>query len=312
MKRLNAIFGTVFAYPFVIGTAFFLPHCANRHRVLKKEIRVSRPTKETPTIVKNNNPPITIWIHGTRLLKNTPYITEFNCHTQVKYAAELKPTCPLYAIARSIHLSNPERFAWNTFYIFGWSGALNSTKRYEAGKKLYIQLVQIVESYREEYGTVPIIRLITHSHGGNLALSMAEVTDTYPFTVDELIMLACPVQYETCDAVQSPLFARIYNIYSPLDFVQIIAPQFNRQKTMVNGSHTWIPISARRFDDHPNIVQTKVKLNGRALFHEDFVRPNFLQSLSTVIDTMAHMKDDPGYPNKEHLISINIGNKRRR
>jgi hypothetical protein len=312
MKRLNLAFGAVFAHPLFICIALLLPQCANRHRIIKKEINVFRPAKETPVLLKKNTPPpITVWIHGTRLLKNTPYITEFNCCTQLKFADELKSTCPLYTIARSVHLSNPERFAWDTFYVFGWSGALNGARRQEAGKKLYIQLAQIVDIYRAEYGTEPVIRLLTHSHGGNLALCMARLEDTHPFAIDELIMLACPVQYETCDAIKSSLFTQIYNIYSPLDLIQIVAPQFNKQKANPNGSRTWIPTSARRFEEHPKIVQTKVKINGRALFHEDFIKPNFLQSISEVVDTMVKLKDEPGYSTKEHLVSITVGNKRR-
>jgi len=307
MKRL----GTVFAHSLFVCIALLLPHCANRHRIIKKEIKVYRPAKETPVLLKNGTPPpITIWIHGTRLLKNTPYITEFDCCTQLKLAAELKPTCPLYTIARAVHVGNPDRFAWDSFYVFGWPGALNATRRCQAGKKLYAQLMQIVEEHRAIYKTEPTIRIITHSHGGNLALCMANSEEIHSIAVDELIMLACPVQYETCDAIKSPLFIQVYNIYSPLDFIQIVAPQFNRKKINGNSAHTWIPISARCFEEHPKIVQTKVKINGRALFHEDFIRPNFLQSLSEVLDTMATMKNEPGYATKEHLVSVTIGKRR--
>ena len=47
---------------------------------------------------------------------------------------------------------------------------------------------------------MPIFKLITHSHGGNVALYLAPIAEEDPLnavTIEELILLACPVQVET-------------------------------------------------------------------------------------------------------------------
>ncbi len=59
-------------------------------------------------------------------------------------------------------------------YTFGWSGLMSQhSRRYEA-IRLYNALAQEVEKLQKE-GLTPRIRIITHSHGGNLCLNLAAV-----------------------------------------------------------------------------------------------------------------------------------------
>ncbi len=60
------------------------------------------------------------------------------------------------------------------FYTFGWSGLVSQhSRRYEA-IRLYNALTEEVEKLQKE-GINPRIRIITHSHGGNLCLNLAAV-----------------------------------------------------------------------------------------------------------------------------------------
>lgn len=62
----------------------------------------------------------------------------------------------------------------NIFYTFGWSGLISqSSRRFEA-VRLYNALHKELETLRAR-GLNPKIRLITHSHGGNVALNLAAI-----------------------------------------------------------------------------------------------------------------------------------------
>lgn len=62
----------------------------------------------------------------------------------------------------------------NIFYTFGWTGLISvSSRRFEA-IRLYNQLSDELDRYHK-MGIRPKIRLISHSHGGNLCLNLAGV-----------------------------------------------------------------------------------------------------------------------------------------
>ena len=154
----------------------------------------------------------------------------------------------------------------------------------------YDQLSQIVCDYREQYGVLPTIKVITHSHGGNVVLNMAKMKngDREDFVIDELILLACPVQAMTMEFIRDPMFKKIYTIYSSLDLVQVLAPQVVYKKYAdKNGKMcaalNFPPLSDRLFPNHTNMAQVKIKMNGRALFHGEFVDAKFLSALADII-----------------------------
>lgn len=60
------------------------------------------------------------------------------------------------------------------FYTFGWSGILSSIKRRNDSLRLYNTLSDEVARYYK-MGIKPKIRLICHSHGGNVALNLGMV-----------------------------------------------------------------------------------------------------------------------------------------
>jgi len=63
------------------------------------------------------------------------------------------------------------------FYTFGWSGILSLTKRRNDALRLYNALSEELKHYRE-MGINPKIRIIVHSHGGNVALNLGTIKES--------------------------------------------------------------------------------------------------------------------------------------
>lgn len=70
----------------------------------------------------------------------------------------------------------------NLYYIFGWSGYLSQKRRRSESLRLYNQITEEVNTLRS-YGIHPKIRILTHSHGGNLSLNLAGI---YHYLNDEI------------------------------------------------------------------------------------------------------------------------------
>ena len=181
-------------------------------------------------------PTITVWIHGTkpqefltnRLSKLAQNLetTLFGYEQGLHNVASLTSNQNNYLLAKELSDNYPQQFPWEHFYVFGWSGKLNHTERQLAAKDLYHALKELVLRYQKEYCITPQITLITHSHGGNVALNMAAIIDKdCSVVINRLILLACPVQNYTMNLVKSPLFKRIYSIHSHTDMFQILDPQ---------------------------------------------------------------------------------------
>ena len=131
--------------------------------------------------------------------------------------------CYFSQAAQTLSEHNQHRFPLEHFYAFGWSGQLCRHKRKEASEELQEAINAIVETYTAQRGTPPHITLITHSHGGNVALNLAKSPQS--FEIEILILLACPVQEETAPLVTSDLFKKIYSLHSHSDASQVLDPQ---------------------------------------------------------------------------------------
>ncbi|MCK4650604.1 hypothetical protein KAT08_00355 [Candidatus Babeliales bacterium] len=68
---------------------------------------------------------------------------------------------------------NPEKEK-NSFYTFGWSGLFSQQRRRIEAIRFYNNIVEELEKY-EKKGIKPKIRILTHSHGGNLVLNFAAI-----------------------------------------------------------------------------------------------------------------------------------------
>lgn len=118
----------------------------------------------------------------------------------------------------------------NSFYTFGWSGLLSFKRRHEEARLFYIELRKEIARLTA-LGQKPKIRLIGYSHGATLGFNLAAIREfEFPedaFCIDEIVLLGMPVQHETNRLIDSPIFKKIYHIYSRADAVQrldIFAP----------------------------------------------------------------------------------------
>lgn len=151
-------------------------------------------------LVEVSHDTLNAYIHGTR------------CYTDERIA-----TYPILAKFKQLLPSSDNQL----FYTFGWKGTLLQQDRIKAGKDLYEALVSLKHHY--PYDTIHF-KLYTHSHGGALALYMALFEDTYKhgLSIDTLCFFGLPIQPETINYTQSPIFKTIINFYSQGDAVQTI------------------------------------------------------------------------------------------
>ena len=109
------------------------------------------------------------------------------------------------------------------YYAFGWSGLVSHKLRYLEAGILYKELFELVEHLKAQ-GKNPKIRIISYSHGGNLSIQLGAVhvtkTPAEQLSIDELYLHGTPIQIETDYLINSPVFKKIYNIYSKADSVQ--------------------------------------------------------------------------------------------
>lgn len=273
-----------------------LPGCLIPSRYfMRKNIFIAPAPHRTheATYTHTDAPTVTIWIHGTRLFSRALYQEDIPYHEGLEPAesAAIPPRLKHIGTALgTLHL-----------YIFGWSGKLCFIEREKAAARLYQELITLVHEYQTKTGTTPRLRIIAHSHGGNVALNLGLCCTDPKLSIDELILLACPVQDKTKEFVDHPLFKKIYALYSALDIIQIIDPQGiyahrGRAKTF---------FSKRNFDHRPHVAQMKIKINRRAITHGEFSKlpflnllPGILTGIKTWQETISYSQD----PNKTHRV----------
>lgn len=126
-----------------------------------------------------------------------------------------------------IEINNPENqisdsnFKVGDLYFFCWSARLDPEERLEAARCLHEALNKIIK----QRGKKCKINILTHSHGGNVALNLVIFKQDAQYSIFNLILLAPPVQYITRNLVDDSLFENIYSFYSYDDKIQICDPQ---------------------------------------------------------------------------------------
>jgi len=107
------------------------------------------------------------------------------------------------------------------YYTFGHLGVLSHRYRACVAKTLYTELLEKVKEAQDVYETVKVI-LVTHSHGGTIALNMAAVENELKkgLEIDDLVMFGAPLQAETAPFAYHPMFKRIMNCYALGDIMQ--------------------------------------------------------------------------------------------
>jgi hypothetical protein len=215
---------------------------------------------------------ITVWLHGSKVGPNF-FFHDFFYHKEgMVNALDYHPRYHARDMAQYLCDADPQTYHMEHFYFWGWSGRLSRQSRKDAAYDLYQALLTLVHRYEETYpDRVLRLRLIAHSHGGNVLLNLAVVQDQKQLAIDELILLSCPVQYATRDYVTSPYFKKIYSFYSS-DLYQIIDFQYTCKNGRYLKRH-----SDRRFKEAPQVRQVKIKLNNRFLMHVEFLLKRFLK-----------------------------------
>ncbi len=108
------------------------------------------------------------------------------------------------------------------FALFGWSGLLTQQARKDAGYALYNELIEYQKQQMLNGREQARIQIIAHSHGGNVALWLADAEKNMKkgLQIESLVMLGTPVQIETSPYIANPMFSSIYLCYSLADGVQ--------------------------------------------------------------------------------------------
>ena len=103
--------------------------------------------------------------------------------------------------------------------------------------------------------------------------------------IDELILLACPIQEQTVHCAHDTLFKRIYSMYSRGDSIQVMDPQgfhYWRKKHKLLKPPTFF--SGRCFPKEcTKVQQVAVQLNGKNLMHIEFLFHKFLKFLPDIV-----------------------------
>jgi hypothetical protein len=97
----------------------------------------------------------------------------------------------------------------NYFYTFGWSGLLSQTNRRSEAIRFYNALCEEITSFHKK-GIDPKIRIICHSHGGNLAINLAAVQKTLTLSVGD------PAAVYSTDADENEALREMVNIMKEL------------------------------------------------------------------------------------------------
>lgn len=260
----------------------------------------SAATKEIQTTTAQ----ITVFVHGTHRTNNAlgyiPGVGKYLYHPEGLYKPEECIKGYVYrSLAQSITEASPVEFPKEHFYIFCWSGALSHDKRVQAAYELHEALNRLVEKYENNC----IVTLITHSHGGNVALNLVQVPGERKYSIDSLILLAVPVQCFTQKYVEDALFKNVYSLYSRWDLIQIVDPQgldYARRmiSEMVTKSHRYveelqeaIPFFSQRKFASAKVKHIEVRhhmsLGDRPIMHIEFILSHFTSKISTILKQAA-------------------------
>jgi len=257
-------------------------------------------------------PPLIIWIHGTlpdRLMpvpswlsphKIESYHKFFHCDPGLHKVKDLGPDWHHRVIAETLVTGDADQFNMEEFYCFGWSGKLSSAERLKAARHLYAELHRVIAEYEKKYGARPeVIKAISHSHGGNVLLDLTQVKDNNnEIFINELWLLACPVQKETAGYVADEMFGHIYSVHSHYDMIQIADPQglselkdkikklfAVRSQKALKEIATFFQekafFSERHFDSK-NVTHVHIVSKKRDLMHVEFLLLSFINALPKI------------------------------
>lgn len=247
--------------------------------------------------------PITIWIHGTHRINDRLGIPGIGVYVDHKVGLYKPDECVekyLYrGIARAISKHMPHEFPTEHFYILCWSGILSHEARLEAAEMLHRELNNLV-AYYEKKGKKCIITLITHSHGGNVALNLTKISGARDYVIEKLVLLAVPVQEITQYNVDNDIFKSVFSVYSRWDIIQLGDPQgfwqsrkmvrkfFTQEGHMQESSDSKIPLFSERTFRSKKVKHIEVRhatfFGNRPIDHVEFLLPYFTQHIGSILE----------------------------
>ena len=258
----------------------------------------------TPPQESPKAPIVTVWVHGTKSNEHLPpFLAQLTKNLSQLFCGDtkgLQRTTELdthhypFLRAKALSATDPMRFSPEHFYTFGWSGKLTLQARKNAALDLFYALKTLTITYQDTYGCMPEIILISHSHGGNVLLHLAEITDPdgFKLSISKAILLACPVQKHTAHLISAPIFERIYSLHSHTDMIQIVDTQ-----GLHNTKELTKPLlSMRHFDSHPKLAQVLIRWKKYPLWNADDHAMNIivLKGLIKGINTINYIKKNRG------------------
>lgn len=183
----------------------------------------------------------------------------------------------------------------NRYYTFGWSGLLSLKARYDDAKLFFIALEKEIALFKKQ-GISPKIRIIGYSHGGNVSLNLAAIQrDFFPQStlfIDELILVGMPVQHETAQHANSPIFGSIYNIYSRADRVQTLdlfsTHAFFSNRTFADDRHFKPSEKIKQIELRITCCTESARLNAQRLAHAgNFSRRSIISGKSNLLHDVS-------------------------
>jgi hypothetical protein len=303
----------------LLSTTFLIPGCMQivqkpmvRHFDVRNTTTPAKPIQTAINIQEAQPalPSITIWVHGTRLLPDGMFEQFFFSKPGLNHYTSIDEKYHQRKLAATLIEADPEQFCAEYFYLFGWNGKLSFKEREIAARKLYLDLKQVRQEYKKKYGVEPFIRMLAHSHGGNVILLLAQVKDSEDtsFFVNQLILMGTPVQKQTKQYACANCFGKVYSLYSMLDILQIIDPQGLQQK------ETQALFSERFFPAHEKIEQVAIKLNNRSIMHIEFVKRKFMAQIPSIIQEIDSWRQsaklsESDWSKKDKCLCINTKSK---
>lgn len=244
---------------------------SGKHDSLDTSIDISRSVMQPPSI--------TIWVHGTRFLPHGVLERYFYSKPGLNHYTSIEKKYHQRRLAENLIGTDPEQFSSEQFYLFGWNGKLSFAERENAAHTLYNDLKKVREEYKKWYGVEPVIRMLAHSHGGNVILLLAKVKDPEDtsFFVNQIILMGTPVQDQTKRYACADCFGKVYSLYSMLDVLQVIDPQGLQAKD------SCALFSERFFPNHEKIEQVAIKMNKRSIMHIEFIKQKFITQIPAII-----------------------------
>ncbi len=232
----------------------------------------------------------TVYARTTHLLRHDPFFFQvqpmgFPGLHRAYPSKEIKTGANIFGMLQQrVHKLITPDIPRTLYYSYGWEGILSRNARRRAARRLYLELVARVE-YFKKMGYCPKIRLIGYSHGGNVLLLMGEEARNHPIgtlTIDELVLISTPIQRGTQTYVTSPLFKKIFLLYSIGDRIQ--STDFLSAPKNLFTSHTFV--NRKGFVVPKKVTQVQVRFIRKSIkvrnkdgsikifHHRDVMNPN--------------------------------------